>query len=135
MPSNKVHIIAYAALLHLLTAGCSQSEWGTLKGVVKLGGAPVGPGTILLTPVEGDGPGAMAVFGEDGGFSVMSSGRKEGAPAAEYRVTIRGGDALSEEANPRAKTNIPPRYAQPDVANLTVKIEPGENTQDFQLEP
>jgi hypothetical protein len=77
----------------------------------------------------------MGTFGEDGVYSVMSSGRKEGAPAGEYRVTILGGDALSEGADPRPKTSIPPRYAQADLSNLTVKIEPGGNSQDFDLEP
>jgi hypothetical protein len=121
--------------LFFLTAGCSQNDWGTLEGRVQLNGAPVGPGTIMLEPVEGDRPGAMATFGEEGEYTVMSAGRKEGAPAGEYRVTIHGGDALSEDANPRAKSNIPPKYAQPDLSLLTVKIEPGDNTQDFNLEP
>jgi hypothetical protein len=121
--------------LLFLTAGCSQNNWGTLEGTVQLNGAPVGPGTIMLEPIEGNGPGAMATFGEDGEYTVMSAGRKEGAPAGEYRVTIHGGDALSEGAGPQAKTDIPPRYAQADLSNLTVKIEPGDNTKDFQLEP
>jgi hypothetical protein len=115
--------------------GCSENDWGTLEGVVQLNGAPVGPGTVMLAPVEGTGPGAMGMFGEDGLYSVMSSGRKEGAPPGEYRVTIRGGDSLGEGANPQPKTSIPPRYAQADLSNLTVRIEPGANTKDFQLEP
>ena len=135
MRFSSVQILAYAASLLVLMAGCSQGDWGTLTGVVRMSGAPLGPGTIMLTRVDDDGPGAMAAFGEDGAYSVMSSGRKEGAPAAEYRVTIRGGDALGEGANPRATTNIPSRYAQMDLANLTVRIEPGENTKDFELEP
>jgi hypothetical protein len=102
---------------------------------VQLNGASVGPGTMMLEPVEGDGPGAMATFGEDGVYSVMSAGRKEGAPTGEYRVTIHGEDALSEGANPQAKSNIPARYAQADLSNLTVKIDPGANTKDFHLEP
>ena len=135
MRFNKATLTIYAASLAFLMTGCAEGDWGTLNGVVQVNGAPVGPGTIMLTPSQGDGPGAMGTFGEDGVYAVLSSGRKEGAPAGEYQVTIRGGEGLGEEAAPRPKTIIPPRYAQADLSGLTVTIEPGENAKDFQLEP
>ena len=135
MHSSWITTIVVATSFLLFATGCTQSDWGTLDGVVQLNGAAVGPGTIMLKPIDGDRAGAMAMFGADGVYSVMSAGRKAGAPAGEYQVTIHGEDALGEGANPQAKSSIPSRYADAGISGLTVRIEPGENTQDFQLEP
>ncbi len=135
MASKWVQMAVCTAPLLFLMAGCSQEDWGTLEGTVQMNGSPLGPGTIMLKPVEGDRPGAMGTFGEDGVYSVMSAGRKEGAPAGEYRMTIHGGEGLGEGGSSQPMSSIPPRYGQADLSNLTVKIEPGENTKDFQLKP
>jgi len=130
----------YAALsgaaILLMIAGCGNSDWGYLEGTVRLNGEPVGPGTMTFEPVAGDKAGALASFGEDGKYSVRSAGRKEGAPIGEYRVAIIGGESFGEEvAGPRPPSKIPARYSQPATSNLTVTIEPGTKTMDFDLEP
>jgi hypothetical protein len=123
-------------LLVLLATGCGQSDWGQLSGTVLLNGQPVGPGTITLEPVSADRAGAIASFAADGKYTVMSAGRKEGAPVGEYQVMIHGGDSFGEETvGPKPKSAIPPRYANPNTSDLKVTIEGGENTFDFNLKP
>jgi hypothetical protein len=135
MPSNPGRSPLWLAAL-LMAVGCSSESMGELEGVVKLNGSPVGPGTITLQPIDDSRAGAMATFGEDGKYSVMSAGRKPGAPPGEYRVLIYGGEGFGEEtAGPRPQSKIPVRYGQPESSNLTVKIEPGSNTMDFDLAP
>lgn len=124
------------AVVLLLSAGCGQSDWGTLEGTVLLNGEPIGPGAISLEPVNEARAGALAKFGSDGKYAIQSSGRKPGAPIGEYRVFIRGGENLSAETDgPPPQSNIPPRYGALSGSDLTVTIEPGANTKDFDLQP
>jgi hypothetical protein len=86
--------------------------------------------------VEADRAGAIASFGADGKYSVVSAGRKEGAKSGEYNVTIHGGEHFGEETvGPRPKSQIPVRYANPTTSNLKVTIEPGNQAFDFELKP
>ena len=137
MLNCRARITAVGTTIALLTfAGCGGGDWGYLEGTVRLNGQPVGPGTITLTPVNQEHAGAIAQFAEDGKYEVMSSGRKEGARTGEYIVTIRGGQGLSEEsAGPAPPSKIPARYNNSQTSELTVTIEPGEQTHDFDLKP
>ena len=120
----------------LLATGCGQGDWGELSGTVLLNGQPVGPGTITLEPVSADRAGAIASFAADGKYTVMSAGRKEGAPTGEYPVMIHAGDSYGEETvGPKPKSQISPRYSNPNTSDLKVTIESGENTFDFNLKP
>ena len=122
-------------ILVLAVGGCGGGDWGQLSGTVLLNGQPVGPGTITLEPIEADRAGAIASFGEDGKYAVMSR-RKEGAPTGEYRVMVHGGEGFGEETiGPKPKSKIPARYNSPSTTDLNVTIEPGENTVDFELKP
>ena len=137
MVSFSLHRLYRAGSLSiLLLAGCGSQDWGYLNGTIKLNGQPVGPGTITFEPVDAQRAGAIASFGEDGTYSVMSAGRKEGAPAGEYSVAIVGGESFGEEvAGPRPASKISQRYSTPATSNLTVTIERGTKTVDFDLEP
>jgi hypothetical protein len=127
---------AAIGLFVLLATGCGQGDWGQLSGTVLLNGQPVGPGTMVLEPVSADRAGAMASFAEDGKYSVMSAGRKEGAPTGEYQVMIHGGSSYGEETvGPKPKSAIPARYGNANTSDLKVTIESGENTFDFNLKP
>lgn len=123
------------ALAVLTIVGCGSGDRGYLTGTVSLDGTPVGPGTITFDPVSETTPGAMASFGEDGRYTVFSSGRKEGAVPGEYRVRIHGGEEFGTEGEAPVETKIPARYGQPGSTELTVIIEPGQNTRDFELTP
>jgi hypothetical protein len=134
--SNVRRYCGLAAAALLLVAGCGQGDWGYLEGTVLLNGQPVGPGTITFEPLDQDRAGAIAGFGEDGKYSVVSAGRKEGAKTGEYRVLIHGGEGFGEESSgSRPKSPIPARYAQPGTSDLKVTIEPGKQTFDFNLKP
>ncbi len=135
-----MHFSTFAAMFCAatlaLTVGCDQADWGELEGTVLLNGNPVGPGSITLEPIDGSHAGAVATFGEDGKYTAMSAGRRPGAKAGEYRVLIRGGENLTAEtAEPQPPSKIPARYGRPGESDLTVSIEPGDNTKDFDLQP
>ena len=128
----------FAAVMLAIVAviGCGDQDRGFLTGTVTLNGQPVGPGTLTLRPVNSAGAGAMALFGEDGKYEVMTSGREKGAPVGEYRVFIQGGEDFgAEQEGPPPESEIPVRYNTPDGSDLTVTIEPGNHTHDFELQP
>jgi len=127
-------IVALAAVMGLLV-GCAQEDWGYLSGTVKLNGEPVGPGSIVLEPVDGLHAGAVGSFGEDGKYAIQSAGRKEGARTGEYNVTIHGPGFTEESGGPRPASKIPARYGNASTSGLKVTIEPGKKAVDFDLEP
>ena len=120
----------------VIASGCGKKDWGYLSGTVKINGQPVGPGTIQLQPIDATHAGAMASFGDDGNYSVFSSGRKDGAHTGEYKVVISGGEEFGlEDSGPKPKSNIPARYSNADTTDLKVTIEPGKKNFDFELKP
>jgi hypothetical protein len=138
MASSKAmhRFVSCAAAVLLISTGCGKGDRGYLSGTVLLSGQPVGPGTISLEPLDGDRAGATAAFGEDGKYTLMSAGRKEGAAVGEYRVLIYGGEGFGEErVGPRPKSKIPARYSNPQTSDLMVTIEPEKKTVDFDLKP
>ena len=137
MASGKTSRLAVTVFAVVLVAsGCGKQDWGHLSGTVKLNGQPVGPGTIQLQPIDATHAGAMASFGDDGNYSVFSSGRKEGAHTGEYKVVVSSGEEFGlEDSGPKPKSNIPARYSNPDTTDLKVTIEPGKKNFDFELKP
>lgn len=127
-------IVIALALVGL--GGCGGEDRGTLEGVVKVNGVAVGPGAISLDPVDGSRAGALGSFGEDGAYTIIGGGRKPGALPGEYRVGIVGGKKFgAKPTGPQPPSKIPARYGDPVTSGLTVMIEPGQNTKDFELEP
>jgi hypothetical protein len=138
MARGKYSVIAgtFLAGLLVLATGCGRKDWGYLSGTVKLNGQPVGPGSIEFQPTDAVRAGAMASFGEDGNYSVFSSGRKEGAHTGEYKVVISGGEEFGlEDSGPKPKSIIPARYSNPDTTDLKVTIEAGKKVFDFEMKP
>jgi hypothetical protein len=134
--SNLARGLAVCCFAVLLAGGCGKGDWGYLSGTVKLNGQPVGPGTITFEPIDAERAGSFASFGEDGRYTVVSAGRKEGARIGEYRVLIQGGTAFGEESvGPRPPSKIPARYTNPKTSDLKVTIESGSKTHDFELKP
>lgn len=128
--------VGCVTVLLFVSQGCGKGEWGYLQGKVMLNGQPVGPGSLSFSPVNGDRAGAVASFGEDGQYSVISAGRKDGAPTGEYTVTVFGGESFGEESTgPVSIGKIPPKYAKAGTSNLKVTINPGSNSYDFDLKP
>jgi hypothetical protein len=91
---------------------------------------------ISLQPVNLDHAGAMAPFYEDGKYSVISARKKVGAHTGEYKVTIhRNLKDFGFEDSGKRPAPIPARYSDPKTSGLTVTIEPGTKTIDFDLKP
>ncbi len=133
--SRTVGALTCLAVMLALAIGCGEKDWGYLEGTVRLNGQPVGPGSIVLEPVDGLHAGAVGTFGEDGKYTIQSAGRKEGARTDEYNVTIHGPGLTVETAGPRPASKIPARYGYASTSGLKVTIEPGNNTVDLDLEP
>lgn len=125
-------------LIHF--AGCGDGNASRVSGVVKLGGRPVGPGSLVFEPADltsASAPSAVAQFAEDGLYSVRGPGNREVTPPGEYIVTIKGnapGTAGNEGVDPNFKTEIPARYKLRDNG-IKVTVQPGDNTIDLNLEP
>ena len=133
--TSRLAVTVFAGLL-VIASGCGKKDWGYLSGTVKINGQPVGPGTIQLQPIDATHAGAMASFGDDGKYSVFSSGRKEGAHTGEYKVVVFSGEEFGlEDSGPKPKSNIPARYSNPDTTDLTVSIEAGKKVFDLELKP
>jgi hypothetical protein len=124
-------------------AGCSGGgeSLNPVQGKILYKGQPLA-GAVLTFHPKGGGKDITKTLptglsGEDGVFKVMT-GKKEGAPAGEYAVTV----ICSEEVNPQAKGKIstaPPEtkdrfglaFANRDNTSLRATIKAGPN----QLEP
>ena len=129
-------LTAVIGLVVLAFSGCSGSDWGYLSGTVLLNGQPVGPGTITFEPVIADRAGAVASFGADGKYTVISAGRKEGARPENIESRFTAAKGLEKKpVGPRPKSSIPARYGNPNTSDLTVTIEPDEKVYDFNLKP
>jgi hypothetical protein len=127
-------LVAAISTCILSLVGCGRSDWGIITGTVRVNGQPVGPGSMILEPVASGAPGAIAHFGADGKYKLMSSGKKDGARVGEYRVSITGGESAGDEVvDPKANTLIPARYSDTTTSKLTLTVEPGTKEVDFDL--
>jgi hypothetical protein len=67
----------------------------------------------------------MAVTGEDGKFVLSTYAMNDGAPAGNYRVTVR----VPSGPGPLVKSpdKLKGKYARPDTSGLTARVEKGKN--------
>jgi hypothetical protein len=123
------------ALLALL-AGCGGPEIAPVSGRVTFNGQPVGPGTVIFVPDDPSGTSgrsAVGQFAEDGIYRLTTTNDGDGAVVGRHRVIIQ--PAGTDESTTPAKSQIPLRYADPQVSGLTAEVESGTNTIDFPLTP
>jgi hypothetical protein len=141
-----------AALLGCLMLGCSGGDVSTLSGTVNFEGQPLAEGNLRLMPADGatgHGAGAKIVNGSydipasggltPGKYSVMISATRA-ATAAEAAARMDGGQGKSDPDEEEGEGDAPPQVqlipAKYNVATtLTVTIEKGANTEDFDLQP
>ncbi len=115
-------------------AGCGSAgrdhETGTLSGVVRLGGQPLTEGEVLIINTS-LGAGASIPINESGRYQVTVP-MKVGV----YQVAIKPPPAPppDEMAQSRTmKSNVPKKYHEAETSGLTLNIEKGANTKDFDL--
>jgi hypothetical protein len=120
-------------LLSVVTWGCSDRDplsgltLYPVKGKVTL---PDGK-TMAGLKVNFWGPtNDYATTGSDGTFAF--TGRKEGLPAGDYRVSVE--IAYTAKASKNATLPFPSRYLDEDFSGLTAKVTPdGPNDFDYKL--
>lgn len=134
--SFAIFLLAMAAIA---AVGCSRHA-SRLSGQVSLDGRPLTTGVVTLTPVEA-GPSAYAAIGPDGRYSIHT-GAATGLEPGEYVVTVAANAAASGQAAgvelPGGK-GLPPLITPPEYLDrarspLRVKVAPGAQVVDFNLE-
>jgi tetratricopeptide (TPR) repeat protein len=91
-------------------------------------GKPMANATLFLHPVGVKSPSfprPRAVVAADGTFVLGTYRKDDGAPAGEYKVTVQWFEPGNDRAGPTNR--LPARYAHPETAGLTVRIDKGEN--------
>jgi hypothetical protein len=134
-------VTACAALLAgtVLSASCTGSATGTVKGKITVNGQPLPDGLITFESEVGNkDPFSAAV--KDGAYEtgpipvglckVSVIQNKVPRPAAP-------GNDLVPVANPRdrAAVTVPPKYGRSDTSGLTFDVKAGPNTFDKDLTP
>jgi hypothetical protein len=134
-----VTVLATALAIAAVSSSCGRSVpeiKGKLpvfpvKGSVQLDGQPLSRAEIVFYPFGSGFPAGAAKnlpqarTDGDGNFTVSTYVDSDGAPAGNYRVTIRWrGDEgrTDDEAN-----LLPGKYANSRVTQLRAKVEEGEN--------
>ncbi|MEZ6039899.1 MAG: carboxypeptidase-like regulatory domain-containing protein [Planctomycetaceae bacterium] len=139
----------FTIALLCIPAGCQsasdQPELGLVSGTITAGGQPL-PG-VAVTFVPEDGRPAMGKTDESGRYQLtyirdtlgckigpnrVEIGASEGSEEAEDDSELEGDELVQSPT--RSKTFvIPARYNI--QSELTVTVQPGENTFDFDLKP
>lgn len=119
-------LISIAAFV-LLPMGCSETKeipvLHHVEGKVTFEGKPAGGAIVLYHPVGDDSAESIkprAISGTDGKYVLSYVGDEDGAPAGEYRVTVkwtRSGD------HPEQGTDLlPSRYHDSTSSGLRVTV-------------
>jgi hypothetical protein len=125
----------------LLCVACSGSSLNSASGKVTYKGSPIKGAIVILHP-KGSNINSQRPSGvtDDSGTYTLTTGKKDGAPAGEYVVTI----TWPEETPAKAKGKIistdsnigdlvdrlKGRYVDSTSSKLTASIKSGSNTID-----
>ncbi len=131
-------IVLFASAMLCALGGCGPAQPAPVSGTVTVGGARVGPGTIIFVPSEDSAStdSAMGHFGVDGRYQLSTSRPSDGAIPGTYRVIVQArADTESEygDESVAEQSAIPLLYADAKKGKLTAEVQPGANTIDFDL--
>ncbi|MCC6493451.1 MAG: carboxypeptidase regulatory-like domain-containing protein [Pirellulales bacterium] len=131
------HVLGPIALALAAVVGCGGMYDSTVKGVVKLDGAPLPRGTIKYVPDSGAGAPAYSIIAADGSYSLLT-GREEGLPPGAYTVTVVANEP--SKSNPDSSTPpapgkplSPPWYRDAASSPLKQTVAPGHNDLNIDL--
>lgn len=79
-----------------------------------------------------DGSGAMGTSMQDGVYRLKLGRGKTEIPIGEYRVTVKPSPFV--DGIPLPKTSLSKVYTEPDQAILVMKVEPGRNNIDLDID-
>ena len=117
--------------------GCGGVYDAAVEGVVTLDNNPVPRGTVSFNPV-GDGPTAYGLIESDGSY-VLRTGREDGLPAGQYRVSVVANEPPAVERTaaggppPPGAPITPAWYRTPNTSGLEFTIEGGSNEINLEL--
>lgn len=126
---------ALCLALPLGLVGCGSSGRAPVSGKVTVQGQPVQGGTLVFSPLKGEGKSATAEIKSDGTYTLGTNRPGDGAVVGRHRVTFTPpAQTLTEEqrSNPRYVAP-PPLYFWMTATPNEVEVKPGTNTLDLQL--
>jgi hypothetical protein len=98
---------------------------------------PVPNGTVMFTPVNGNGPTATGELNSDGTYTLTTYKPDDGAPAGQYKVVVMAledtSNKLPEDRNPLPPPIVPDKYTSLATTDLTAEVHEGDNVCDFTL--
>lgn len=119
-------------LLLPLVLGCSNADFGDVRGTVTLDGAPLAAATVQFQPETGSP--SYAVTEDDGSYRLMYSATQAGAEIGEHLVRVETARRVDDPETGRAtflEEKLPPRYHA--ESELTREVTPGRNVIDLEL--
>ncbi|RCS54093.1 hypothetical protein DTL42_02775 [Bremerella cremea] len=129
LPVQTALSLAFATVFICLT-GCSGETMVPVTGVVTLDGKPVSGLEVNFEPTGdvADRATATGYTQEDGSFSLVYPGYKQGAPVGEYIVRIAGAESLDDGT----KVRVPAKYNTESELKETVTSSDKEFTFDLE---
>lgn len=124
----------FAALVVLTVGllGCGNSRVAEVSGKVVVDGEPVPNGAILFFPVDGQSATSGSVIENGEYYAKVAVGKMKvsiSVPKVVGKKKIY--DTPNSPEMPVTKEALPPRYNE--KTELTVDVEPGKNTRNFDL--
>jgi hypothetical protein len=129
---------AVASLALLMLSGCASEDDGRMQvypvsGTVKVGGQPVeGAEVVFYGATPGlRGKGTIPPEGEtdaNGVFRLTSYEPNDGAPAGQFKVTVRWPEPIPADADQemyQPKDRLKGKYSDPETSGLTVEVPEG----------
>jgi len=118
----------------LLIAGCggTRGDLAPVTGNVKLDGRPLPDALVEFIPQGGKGVVSVGRTDSDGNYYMMASRTAQGASLGVNRVRISTYEILDQNGKQvPVPEKVPTKYNS--ETELSVTVEPGDNTFDFDL--
>jgi len=135
--TQKYGLLMVATLTSVAMSGCGGVYDASVSGVVQLDGKPVHRGTVCYNPA-GNGPSAYGRIESDGSY-FLRTGREEGIPSGQYKVTVVANEPPAEKRSetggppPAGKLITPAWYKSAKTSGLDYSIESGSNEINLEL--
>jgi hypothetical protein len=140
-------LVCVVAASVVTAGGCSKGRGNRpqtfpVKGVVTMGGEPLGGATVMFNPVASDGSGAIALTDEEGRYKLTTFDAGDGAIPGEYRVAfVKTIFPKQEGVDPMVamsgdpKNVLPVKFADSASSGFSATVVAGpDNAFDFALE-
>lgn len=131
-PPHFAAVVFALSLFHFLGCGGTRDDLAAVTGAVKLDGQPLPDALVEFVPQGGKGVVSVGRTDSQGNYYMMASRTAEGASLGVNRVRISTHDILDQGGKQvPVPEKVPTKYNS--NTELTVTVEPGDNTFDFDL--